>query len=448
MSACFAGRAHRRRHALRGVLTSGLKIGSDWVLVSTNTQPLHFTMTESTPQKQSETTTTTTRLSDVFEGNCESVYTSFDDMDLQPELLHGIYSHGFEEPSPIQQRAIVPISKGRNVIAQAQSGTGKTGTFVIGALNHVDPALRATQVLIISPTHELARQTYDVAEAIGARMGVKCVQCVGKTSRAEDSAAVRQGPHLVTGSPGRVLDLMERGDLDVRDLRTFVMDEADEMLSRGFSEQIERIVSLLPRDTQMVVVSATFPREALDMTRNFVDDPVRILVPERALDLTGIHQNYVSLGAEHKLLALLDIVESIPINKMIIFVNTRGAADRLSAELNERLFTVSSVHADLPPAERRAVTDRFRKGDSRVLVATDVLARGFDVQQVSLVINYELPRKPESYVHRIGRCGRRGRKGVVINFVAPRDESDMANIVDRYGYHIDELPSDFARLFK
>jgi len=375
------------------------------------------------------------------------VFESFDDYDLDENLLRGIYSYGFEKPSAIQQRGIKPILDGRDTIGQAQSGTGKTATFVIGSLQRLDVSLRACQGLILAPTRELANQIQKVALALGDYMKVKCHACIGGTSVREDIDKLREGQHLVVGTPGRVFDMVSKRNLRVDDLITFVLDEADEMLSRGFKDQIYDIFKTLPPNIQVCLFSATMANDILDLTTKFMRDAVRILVKKDELTLEGIRQFYVAIEKEEwKLDTLCDLYETLTITQAIIYCNTRRKVDFLSDQLQKRDFTVSVMHADLDQKDRDLVMREFRSGSSRVLISTDLLARGIDVQQVSLVINYDLPRNLENYLHRIGRSGRFGRKGVAINFVTNQDVRDMKEIERYYHTQIEEMPMDIADL--
>lgn len=376
------------------------------------------------------------------------VYESFDDMELQESLLRGIYSLGFENPSAIQQRGIMPVVDGRDVIGQAQSGTGKTATFVVGALQRIDFSRRECQALILAPTRELALQTQKVAQALGNYLKVRCLACIGGTKRHEDMDRLREGQHIVVGTPGRVHDLIERRSLAVGDLRVFVLDEADEMLSCGFTDQIYRIFKTLPADVQVCLFSATMPPETLDLTRKFMRDPVQILAKKEELTLEGIQQFYVALDREDwKLDTLCDLYETLTITQSIIYCNTRRRVEALEREMVKRDFAVSVMHAELDQEQRSLVMRHFRSGSSRVLISTDLLARGIDVQQVSLVVNYDLPPNTENYLHRIGRSGRFGRKGVAINFVTSRDARTLKDIERYYQTQIEELPADIAERF-
>jgi len=373
------------------------------------------------------------------------VVDSFDDLDLQEGLLRGIYSYGFEKPSAIQQRAIRPVLDGRDTIGQAQSGTGKTATFVIGALQRVDFGLKACQTLILAPTRELANQIHKVVLALGDYLKVKCHVCIGGTSVRDDIDALRGGMHVVVGTPGRVFDMVSKRHLRIDDLLTFVCDEADEMLSRGFKDQIYDIFKTLPPNVQVCLFSATMPPEILDMTTKFMRDAVRILVKKDELTLEGIRQFYVAIEKEEwKLDTLCDLYETLTITQAIIYCNTRRKVDFLADQMAKRDFTISTMHAELDQKERDLIMREFRSGSSRVLISTDLLARGIDVQQVSLVINFDLPSNLENYLHRIGRSGRFGRKGVAINFVTNNDVRVMKDIEKYYHTQIEEMPMDIA----
>jgi translation initiation factor 4A len=375
------------------------------------------------------------------------VIDSFDDLDLQEGLLRGIYSYGFERPSAIQQRGIQPVLHGRDTIGQAQSGTGKTATFVIGALQRIDYSHRLCQALILAPTRELAVQIQKVVLALGDYMHIRCHACIGGTVVKDDIAKLREGQQCVVGTPGRVMDMIGKRHLHVDDLAIFVLDEADEMLSRGFKDQIYDIFKTLPPNVQVCLFSATMAPEILDLTTKFMRDAVRILVKKDELTLEGIRQFYVAIEKEDwKLDTLCDLYETLTITQAIIYCNTRRKVDSLQNEMTKRDFTVSTMHADLDQRERELIMREFRSGSSRVLISTDLLARGIDVQQVSLVINYDLPSNMENYLHRIGRSGRFGRKGAAINFVTNSDVRSMKDIERFYHTQIEELPSNIADL--
>merc|ERR1712168_1672251 len=368
-------------------------------------------------------------------------------MELKEELLRGIYAYGFEKPSAIQQRAIVPCIKGMDVIAQAQSGTGKTATFSIAILEKIDTGLKECQALILAPTRELAQQIQKVVMSLGDYMGAQCHACIGGTSVREDMRKLDLGQHIVVGTPGRVFDMISRKVLRSTDIKQFVLDEADEMLSRGFKDQIYDVFRKLPSNIQVILLSATMPEDELEVTKRFMRDPINILVKKEELTLEGIKQFFINVEKEEwKLETLTDLYETMTITQAVIFLNTRRKVDWLKEKLGEKDFTVSSMHGDMDQNERDVIMKEFRTGSSRVLITTDLLARGIDVQQVSLVISYDLPNNRENYIHRIGRGGRFGRKGVAINFVTEDDKRSLKDIEQFYNTQVDEMPMNVADL--
>jgi len=384
----------------------------------------------------------------VFESSeAISVVSTFDGFSLKPDLLRGIYAYNFEKPSAIQQRAILPITRGRDVIAQAQSGTGKTATFSISILQSIDVAVRETQALVLSPTRELATQIQSVVLALGDYMNVLCHACIGGTSISEDIRKLEHGQHVVSGTPGRVFDMIRRNTLRTRNIKMLVLDEADELLNKGFKDQIYDVYRYLPPNTQVVLLSATLPYDVLEMTTKFMSDPVRILVKRDELTLEGIKQFFVAVEKEDwKFDTLCDLYDTLTITQAVIFCNTRRKVDWLTEKMRAANFTVSSMHGEMVQKERDAIMAEFRSTTSRVLITTDVWARGIDVQQVSLVINYDLPANRENYIHRIGRSGRFGRKGVAINFVTVDDVRILRDIEQFYSTQIDEMPVNAAEL--
>ncbi|EEB97728.1 hypothetical protein MPER_02894, partial [Moniliophthora perniciosa FA553] len=286
-----------------------------------------------------------------------------------------------------------------------------------------------TQAFIFAPTGELAQQIQKVFVALGDYMNIECHACVGGTNVREDMAKLQEGVHVVVGTPGRVYDMINRRALKSDSIKIFCLDEADEMLSRGFKDQIYEVFQLLPQDTQVVLLSATMPADVLEVTKKFMRDPVRILVKRDELTLEGIKQFYIAVEKEEwKLDTLCDLYETVTITQAVIFCNTRRKVDWLTEKMHSREFTVSAMHGDMEQKQREVLMKEFRSGSSRVLITTDLLARGIDVQQVSLVINYDLPTNRENYIHRIGRGGRFGRKGVAINFVTTDDVRMLRDI--------------------
>ncbi|CCD22741.1 ATP-dependent RNA helicase FAL1 NDAI_0A05860 [Naumovozyma dairenensis CBS 421] len=378
------------------------------------------------------------------------VSSTFESMSLKPNLLKGIYSYGFESPSSIQSRAITRIIAGNDVIAQAQSGTGKTATFTIGMLQIIDSDKKQLQGLILSPTRELAVQINQVVGNLGDYMNVKSMAMIGGKMMKEDLKKINKNScHVISGTPGRILDMIKRQLLNVRNIQILVLDEADELLSEilGFKQQIYDIFAKLPKSCQVVVVSATMDKNILEITKKFMNDPVKILVKQDEISLEGIKQYIVNVDKEDwKFDTLCDIYDSLTITQCVIFCNTKKKVDWLSAKLAQANFAVVSMHGDMKQEDRDKVMNDFRTGHSRVLISTDVWARGIDVQQVSLVINYDLPENMENYIHRIGRSGRFGRKGVAINFITKSDGSTLKEIERFYHIKINPMPANLADL--
>lgn len=376
------------------------------------------------------------------------VFTTFDEMNLPEQLLRGTYSHGFEKPSEIQKRGIVPIKSGRDLMAQAQSGTGKTGTFCIGSLTRVDPALLKPQVIVIVPTRELAQQIEKVASAIGFYMQIRAYSATGGTPLREDLRALEKGVHFVVGTPGRIYDLIHRGVLNRQHVRVLVLDEADQMLEDRFKEQILCILEMgFPATTQVALFSATMPDEVVAVANKLLRNPVRILIPPEEVTLEGISQYYVAMQKEEwKFDALCDIYKQLNVNQALIYCNKRQRAEWLAEKMTAEGFPLSFIHGEMDVDERRNRMQAFRSGNVRVLISTDLLARGIDVQQVSLVINFELPVQRENYIHRIGRSGRFGRKGTAINLLCPDEVKMLKEIEAHYQTTIKELPEDLANL--
>jgi len=375
---------------------------------------------------------------------------SFDDMGLKEDLLRGIYGYGFENPSVIQQRAIRPLASGRcDMIAQAQSGTGKTATFSVGLLEVIDTTVPRCQAIILSPTRELAKQSASVASSLGRYLDANVVSCVGGAPMRTQAEQIRKGAHLVVGTPGRVLDLLQKHILDSAHIKAVVLDEADEMLAIGFKDQIFDVLQEMPREVKLCLFSATLPPETLELAQQWMPAPLRIIVKKEELTLAGIKSFYVYCGDDerYKFATLCDLYENLSITQAVIFVSRRRTVEWLTEALNAKDFTCSAIHSDLSQEEREAVMGMFRSGQTRVLIATDVLARGIDVAQVSLVFNYDLPRDHANYIHRVGRSGRFGRKGAAINFVCGQsDVRTLREIEQYYATTIEELPKDLGEV--
>ena len=391
-----------------------------------------------------------------LEGSPE-IHESFDTMGLSDELLHGIYSNGFEKPSKIQRIAITPMRDRRDILAQSQSGTGKTGTFTIGALSCIDPRVQSPQVLVLEPTRELAQQTEKVARALGSHLrvsdkeeGLKVLCATGGIPVAQDQRLLRSGAQFIVGTPGRIFDLIRRGDLKLRNLKYLILDEADQLFDDLFLEQIEHILRIgeFGEGTHLAMFSATMPEAVVDLSEKYLIKPVKILLPAEEVRLEGIQQYHIPLEREEwKFDTFADIFKHITVNQAIVFVNKRGKAEALTKRMMDEGYSLEYIHGEMDVGERKKRMDDFRNGTVRILVATDILARGIDVQTVSVVINYEMPMNRENYFHRIGRCGRFGRKGLSINLIAGSDEMDaMKDIEKFYSITIPVLPEDLSIL--
>lgn len=370
---------------------------------------------------------------------------TFDEMGLSEDLLKGIYCYGFEKPSYIQQRAVMPLYRGKDIIAQSQSGTGKTGAFLIGSINKVKLDLNKTQILVLSPTRELSNQIFQVLSALTIKMDITKHLLIGGKNLSQDFSSLDKGAQIVVGTPGRVYDMLKRYVLRTDHIHLVVLDEADEMLSRGFKDQIYEIFQYIPKSSQVALFSATMPNDALELTKRFMNNPVEILVKNEELTLDGIKQYYVAVDAENwKFDTLCDLYSSISVAQAIIYCNSKRKADWIKDRLIANGFTVECIHGDMRQKERDEILQGFRAGGHRILLATDIIARGIDIQQVSLVINYDMPRYREVYIHRIGRSGRYGRKGVSVNFVTREDFKVLKDIEGFYNTHIEELPENIA----
>jgi translation initiation factor 4A len=377
-------------------------------------------------------------------------------MDLEDDVLRGVYSFGFTKPSKIQRLAIKPMMDRKDILGQSQSGTGKTGTFVIGAMNSIDPTIQSPQVLVISPVRELADQTAKVARGIGQYLkvsehvtGLKVMTATGGTPVSEDLKALRGGAQFVVGTPGRIYDLLKRG-MNLKHLKYLILDEADKLLEDLFADQIREILATgaFPDSASLAMFSATMPPDVIDIADKYLKDPVRILIPTEEVKLEGIKQFYIDCEKpEWKRDVLADLYQGMSISQAIIFANKKSTVEILANSMTKDGFTLEYIHGEMEPADRKKRMDDFRTGKVRILISTDVLARGIDVQAVSMVINYEMPTDREDYFHRIGRCGRYGRKGLSINLIGDADEmAKMKDIETHYSLIIPTLPQDLSSL--
>lgn len=392
------------------------------------------------------------------------VFDNFDTLNLKESTLRGIYAYGWEKPSNIQQQSLIPLLEGRDMILQACAGSGKTGVFSVAAIEKVNHTIKASQVLIISPTRELSVQTYNIICKLSGYSNISIALHRGCNNKKRDeklsgkeiaSGYISYGEtdkfkeHIVVSTPGRLLDILKRKQLILSQIKLLILDEADELLSPSneFQNTIKDIIDFLPsqKKYQTIIVSATLPPDVMDLVSNIIHNPLKLLVKNNELPLDGIKQYYVVLEKEEdKLLCLADIYGNISIQQSIIFVNRKDKVDYIHQKMKEHGFTVSCIHGMMSQSERDAIMDSFRKGTTRVLIATDLLARGIDVQSVSTVFNYDLPNNKENYIHRIGRSGRYGRKGIAINFVLepncnkPKSIQELENF---YSCQIEPLPN-------
>jgi len=382
--------------------------------------------------------------------NKYNIIKNWDDLEnINLDLLRGIYGHGFEIPSPIQREAITPLFDGKDIIAQAQSGTGKTGCFAIGCLQRIDCENDLVQALILSPTRELSMQTNNVIRDIGSLMkNLKTQLLIGGTSPEVDITNLHKNkPQIIMGCPGRVHDMLRRKRLNLSGLKIIVLDEADEMLSQGFKEQVYNIFQFLPSDIQVALFSATMPNELYSLTDKFMRDPMKILVKNQQLTLEGIKQYYISLENDaQKYETIKDLFNSISVSQCIIYCNSVRRVNDLYDAMTNDGFPVCQIHSNMSKEDRENSYNEFKNGSFRVLISSNVTARGIDVQQVSTVINFDLSKDIHTYIHRIGRSGRWGRKGMGINFVTQRDASKLKEIEEYYSTIIEELPENFLEM--
>lgn len=373
-------------------------------------------------------------------------FSKWDELEIDTKILRGIYSYGFEIPSPIQSKSIISICKGRDIIAQAQSGTGKTASFTIGTLSHIDTNENHIQAIILAPTRELAIQISNVVQSISCMMdNLRVKTIIGGTSILKDLDDIRyNSPHIIVGCPGRVHDMIRRKYIDGSKIKILVMDEADEMLSHGFLEQIKNIILKMNTTTQIALFSATLPQNISEITDKFMRNPVNIIVKAESLTLEGIKQFYIAVNNDReKYLTLKDIYHLISVSQCIIYCNSVNRVIELYDSMRNDNFPVSCIHSNMNKEERETSFNEFKCGSSRVLISSDITARGIDIQQVSIVINFDVPKNVHTYLHRIGRSGRFGRKGCGINLVTSWDVQKLRDIERYYATEIREFPNDF-----
>ncbi len=353
----------------------------------------------------------------------------FSELELSAEVLRGITAMGFEEPTPIQEKAIVPIMTGRDVIGQAQTGTGKTCAFAIPAVQMLVEDTGAVQVLVLCPTRELAIQTAEEFQSVSKyKEGVRILPIYGGQSIERQIQSLKRRPQIVIGTPGRVMDHMRRNTLKLGGVRMVILDEADEMLSMGFLEDMETILKKTPDDRQTVLFSATMSRPILDLTRNFQNNPEHIQILHKQLTVQNIEQYYIEVRESSKLDVLCRVVDGNNFSLCLVFCSTKKGTDALAFSLKARGYSAEALHGDIRQNERSAIMARFKSGEVSILVATDVAARGIDVDNIEAVFNYDMPNDEEYYVHRIGRTGRAGKAGQAFTFITGRDYNKLRGI--------------------
>ncbi|MDQ2628857.1 MAG: DEAD/DEAH box helicase [Actinomycetota bacterium] len=348
--------------------------------------------------------------------------TTFADLQIHPSVLQAVVDVGYETPSAIQAATIPALLAGSDVVGLAQTGTGKTAAFAIPILSRIDTASKATQALVLAPTRELALQ---VAEAFG-RYGshlprVNVLPIYGGASYTVQLSGLRRGAQVVVGTPGRVIDHLERGSLDLSHLDYLVLDEADEMLQMGFAEDVERILADTPEYKQVALFSATMPPAIRRITTRYLHDPVEVTVEAKTTTAENISQRYIEVAGPRKMDALTRVLEVESFEAMIVFVRTKQATEEVAEKLRARGFAAAAINGDIAQAQRERTIASLKSGNIDILVATDVAARGLDVERISHVVNYDIPHDTEAYVHRIGRTGRAGRSGTALLFVSPRE---------------------------
>jgi superfamily II DNA/RNA helicase len=372
-------------------------------------------------------------------------YENWNNFNLKDDLLRGIYSYGFENPSNIQQIAIKPALDKRDLIAQAQSGSGKTGTFTISILELININVNQTQAIVVAPTRELATQISNVFSNIGSFMkNLKIKTLVGGSPIQKDISYLKyKKPHVIIGCIGRINDMVNRKLLHIEDLKILCLDEADELLSNTFRIQMQQLITNINKSAQMLIYSATMSNEIINLTKLFMNDPVKIIVEKEKLSLECIEQMFIPLNSDmHKYEMLKYIFEKVSITQCIIYVNDINRVQELTDAMNKDGFPVCCIHGSCDRTERDNILQDFRNGKFRVLISSNITARGIDIQQIGIVINFDVPKNVNTYLHRIGRSGRWGRKGMAINFVTRYDVHHMKKIENHYKISITELNPD------
>lgn len=369
---------------------------------------------------------------------------NFENLELSENLIKGVYIYGFKKPSKIQVKGIQAINTGKDCIIQSQSGTGKTATYLLGILNRIEENDKC-QAIIITPTRELATQVFKVATEICKFNEIKIELCTGGTSINKNRSNLKKA-NLVIGTIGRIYHMIQENRINLYNIKLVTLDEADDLLSEGVSKEMNHIFNKVPSGTQICLISATLSTNVFEVSKDFMHQPLKILIKKNEIPVDLIKQFYIDVEIEElKFDVLLDLYNLISTSQAIIFCNTIRKVEWLSNNLHEKNFSITSIHGKMTPLERTEVVKDFRNGKTRILITTDLLARGIDIPQVNLVINYDLPPNKETYIHRIGRCGRFGKKGVAIALVKMKDQYDVKclnRMKNFYNMDIEELPED------
>ncbi|MDX6278427.1 MAG: ATP-dependent helicase DeaD [Nocardioidaceae bacterium] len=365
---------------------------------------------------------------------------TFADLGLIEPLVRVLSTLGYETPTPIQERAIPSLLEGKDVVGLAQTGTGKTAAFALPILQRIDPANRKTQAIVLAPTRELALQVCEAIAAYAANLpGIRVLPIYGGQGYGFQLSGLQKGAHIVVGTPGRVIDHLERGSLDLTALEYLVLDEADEMLNMGFAEDVERILADTPEYKQVALFSATMPRQIRTLAKKYLHDPVDIATPKATTSTATVRQRWIQVSHHHKLDALTRLLEVETGDGMLVFVRTKSATEELAEKLRGRGYAAAALNGDLVQAQRERTVAQLKSGAIDIIVATDVAARGLDVDRITHVINYDIPHDTEAYVHRIGRTGRAGRTGEAILFVTPRERRMLSAIEKVSGRPVEEM---------
>jgi len=376
-------------------------------------------------------------------------FEEWSELPIPEELLRGIYAYGFEKPSPIQRKSILSVINGRDILAQASSGTGKTGSFVISALSKINTSLNELQVLIVSPTRELTKQIYGVIEGLSVMMpNLKKYFIIGGTSIEDDAKYFNNNtPHILVACPGRLYDFVLRKYVKLNTVKLIIMDETDEMVSFGFKDQMYNIFKEFNTKIQVALFSATYSPYNNKILETILKNPVKIIVKAEALTLEGISQFYIAIeNDKQKYLVIKDLFSSISVSQTIIFCNSVERVIELHKALKEDDFPVCCVHSNLEKRDRDEAFSEFKSGKYRVMVSSNITARGIDLQQISVVINFDLPKCKHTFLHRIGRTSRFGRKGMAINLITKRDVPKLKEFEEYYSTEIKELPQGFEKI--